>query len=175
MIIASVAFTFSACEKFEAGGTATENLAGNWTCSIYQQKADVWTAFKEAEFMTYNTSANRGTEMWLDDNENFWKTKCKIDCNNSNATFGKEGTEYVDIYTEVKQKIWGGKITKNGAVAPGTKSVCDKIEFYISFADDDAGIYYYVVGYRLTGYPEDTGDNAYIWDWANLSFVVAAE
>lgn len=169
--IAVLALATVSCEKFPHEGTATESLAGNWWCSIYASDGSQWVPTHEAEFQTYNTAANVPTEMWIDDAKNFWGTKAKIDCDAAAMTFGKQGAEYFDLYYEVNQKIWGGKVTPDGAEAPGSKSTCDKIEFFISFSDDQPsyGTTYYVVGYRRTGFPED--DETCIWDWANLPAV----
>lgn len=162
-------FSVSSCGKFEVENTATVDLAGNWMCSIYANVDGEWEEYAEAEYVTYNTSANVGTEMWINDNENFWGTLCKVDCNADDLTFGKDGAEYLDEYNEVNQKIWGGKVTKAAVTAPGTPTTCNKIEFFIAFSDDvndDEEEYittYYVVGYERTGFPED--DDNFIWDW----------
>lgn len=163
--LAILALASVSCEKFPHEGTATESLAGNWWCSIYASDGTQWVEESEAEFQTYNTALNVPTEMWIDDMKNFWGTKAKIDCDATAATFGKNGAEYLDIYNNVNQKIWGGKITPDGAIAPGSKSTCDKIEFFIAFEDDVTPYEttYYVVGYRRTGFPED--DESCIWDW----------
>lgn len=163
--IAILALASVSCEKFPHEGTATESLAGNWWCSIYASDGSQWVEEAEAEFQTYNTALNVPTEMWIDDFENYWGTKAKIDCDAAAASFGKKDAEYLDIYNDVHQKIWDGKVTPNGAVAPGSRSTCDKIEFFISYEDDHTpyGTTYYVVGYRRTGFPED--DEVCIWDW----------
>ena len=156
----------SSCNKsFPHEGTATESLAGNWYCSIYSSDGSQWVEYYYSEFQTFNTAANVASEIWLDDGEGFWGTKCKIDADASSATFGKEGAEYFDNYNEVKQKIWGGKVSVDAAKAPNSGSVCDKIEFYIAFEDDGTPYEttFYVVGYRRTGYPED--NRVYNWDW----------
>lgn len=172
-IVASFSL-FSCSPKFEVENTATESLAGNWICTVYSSDtldlalpvdSIVWTPVAGTEFVTYNTSENVPTEMWINDYEDFWGTLCKIDCNADAQTFGKEGAEYTDEYNGVLQKIWGGKVTYNAATAPGSESKVDKIEFYILFEDDTPsyGTTYYVVGYRRTGFPED--DDNYQFDW----------
>lgn len=153
------------CGKFEVENTATVDLAGNWMCSIYAYADGEWEPYYEAEYITYNTAANVGTEMWINDEGNFWDTLNKVDCNVNNLTFGTEGKEYENHSYESNVKIWNGKVTKAGCTAPGTPTTCNKIEFMIAF-DDDKDVYsttYYVVGYERTGFPED--DDNYIWDW----------
>ena len=176
-ILAFAAALLTSCSKFHVENTATVNLAGNWMCSIYASDGTNWVPVEEAEFLTYNTADNVPTEMWIDDGKGFWDTACKIDANNSGYSFGKSGKEYLDYYNDVAQLIWGGKVTVDGAKAPGTKSVVDKIEFYMAFSDDDYDgddtthdaaldpycCAYYVVGYRRTGFPED--DDTFVDDW----------
>lgn len=163
--IAILALAAVSCEKFPHEGTATESLAGNWFCSIYYSNGTEWVDYYEAEYVTYNTAKNVATEMWIDDAEGFWGTKAKIDCDAAAMTFGKQGAEYLDNYNAVNQKIWGGKVTVGGAKAPETGTVCDKIEFFIAFEDDNTPYEttFYVVGYRRTGFPEE--DGVCIWDW----------
>ena len=153
------------CEKFDPGQTATQNLAGNWICTIYAPGEAGWDLYYGAEYTTYNTAANVPTEIWVNDAENFWGTLCKVAASSDNWTFGAAGVELLDNYNGTGQMIWDGKVTENGAKAPGTGTVVDKIEFFIAFADDEApyAYPYYVVGYRRTGFPED--DDNYVMDW----------
>lgn len=171
-ILALAAFALVSCNKFQVENTATVDLAGNWLCTVFTDDGEGgWDAYTGIEVITYNTAANVPTEIWLDDQGGFWGTLCKIDADNSAQTFGKIGKEYFDNYNEVAQLIWGGKITNDGAVAPGTKTTVDKIEFFIAFEDDDTpyAYPYYVVGYRRTGFPED--DDNFIEDWASFPSV----
>lgn len=173
-IFAIIAISLAAlvsCNKFEVENTATVNLAGNWMCTVYgDDGTGNWGPLGGAEFITYNTAANVSTEIWIDDQKAFWSTFCKIDANNSGYSFGKEGKEYLDGYNDVGQLIWGGKVSVDGAKAPGTESVVDKIEFFIAFADDTTPYCspYYVVGYRRTGFPED--DDIFKTDWECPAF-----
>ena len=163
--IALVALAAASCNKFPHEGTATESLAGTWFCSIYYSDGTQWVDYYEAKYNTYNTAKDVPTEMWIDDLESFWGTKAKIDCDAAGMTFGKQGAEYLDIYNAVNQKIWGGKVTEKAVTVPGSKSIADKIEFFIAFEDDNTPYEttFYVVGYRYTGFPED--DETFLWDW----------
>lgn len=109
----------TSCEKEEIGGTATESMAGQWYCTVdavddsgnpITQTADGQPNDGENYFgldnprtiiLTYNTSGNSATEMWVDnmgignfaaDYANYWqrygfyptytiKTKVSIDQN----------------------------------------------------------------------------------------------
>ena len=164
----AAAISFSSCNHFEVENTATVNLAGNWMCTIYCADAGEWVPYYTAEYVTCNTAANVSTEMWINDYENFWGTMCKGDCDAAAYTFGKENVEYEDQYNGIHQHIWGGKVTVDAVKAPGSESVCDKIEFLIQFEDDDPsyGYTYCVIGYRRTGFPED--DDNFIIEWDTM-------
>ena len=153
------------CEKFDPGQTATQNLAGNWMCTVYVPGEDGFEPYSGIEIVTCNTAANLPTEIWIDDSEAFWGTKCKVSASSPDFTFGAAGVEVLDIYNEVGQMIWDGKVTENGAKAPGTNTTVDKIEFFIAFSDDEEpyAYPYYIVGYRRTGFPED--DDNFADDW----------
>ena len=166
---------FASCEKEEIGGTATQSLAGDWVCTVYlgsvTDEGTDWTAIYGLDLLTYNTSANVSNELWLNDSKSFWGTLCKVNCNAGALTFGVKDSIYTDLYYEVGQKIWGGKVTPKGAVGP-TGAKVDKIEYYIQFEDDQDdngdpdpfGTTYYVVGYRRTGFDQGNADD-YKDDW----------
>ena len=164
LAIAVIALSLVSCEKEEPGGTATQSLAGDWVCTVYYSDGVKWNIYMGLDLLTYNTSANLSSEIWLDDVESFWGTLCKVNSNADNMTFGAKDSIYTDQYNDVGQKIWGGKVTPNGAVGPTGKNV-DKIEYYIQFGDeeDDEGLNpygttFYVVGYRRTGFDEGNAD-----------------
>ena len=168
------AAVLSSCNKFPLENTAAVNLAGDWVCTVYTDDGSGnWAPIAGADFRTCNTAANVPTEIWVDDLGSFWEISCKVEADNGARTFGKSGKEYEDNYNGTGQMIWGGKVTPNGAKAPGTESVTDKIEFYMAFADDDLDgdkvddpycTVYCFVGYRRTGFPEDDGEAQTSWD-----------
>ena len=171
------AVTLTSCEDFEPGGTATEKLSGNWMCTIYGVNADGESEmFAGSEFITYNTAANDVDKMWIDDDDAFWGVKSKIDCDVNALAFGKEGAEYEELYYDSMVNVWNGKVTFDGAIAPASGAKCDKIEFYLDIADMDYlnsnyGTdydFFYVAGYRRTGFTED--DDEFIEDWTLPTF-----
>ena len=162
----------ASCQKEEIGGTATQSLAGEWICTVYYDTSADADPVKWEEFsgpcavFTYNTSANVPYEMWLEDPE-FWDSKCKIQCNTGNLTFGAKDSVYIDVKSGDITKIWDGKITPDAAVAPGSGSKVDRIEYFVSFDYQGWQEYtFYVVGYRRTGFVSDEGN--YIKDWDNM-------
>jgi len=163
----------ASCEKEEIGGTATMPLSGEWICTSYYSdtvSADVinWKFFYGySEVYTFNTAENIPSEMWIND-EGFWFTQCKVNCSVDDMTFGSKDSIFDDVIYGTRAKIWGGKITPGGAIAPGSGSKVDKIEYYAQFEDDIAGggpfsTTYYLVGYRRTGFESD--ENTEKTDW----------
>lgn len=158
----AVCAAFTACQKDEICGTATEALAGEWVVLIDAVDASGQILYEDPYGMgesfvyTYNTSANTPDVMFLDDQGEFWTYKCKVNCNVENLTFSANGAD--DLYYGISVDVTGGKITPGGATSPSGMPV-DAIEFYITFSDDDyIGNLYdklYVHGYRYTGFAAD--------------------
>ena len=68
---------FTSCQKEEIGGTATESLAGQWYVEANVVNADGSViedpyGLGRFQILTYNTSANNPSEIWIDDSKNFW-------------------------------------------------------------------------------------------------------
>ena len=156
---------FSACEKDEVGGTATQALAGEWyvTASQVDDNLDVVydDLFGMGQFMvnTYNTAANVADEMWVSDMGNFWDFSVKVNCDSKALTFSTSGTVANYSYEDCDVTIEGGKIMYGAATTPhGTPA--DSIVFYVSFSDDPYPAYYgyskhMISGYRYTGLESD--------------------
>lgn len=140
---------FSSCEKDETiGGTATQEMAGDWVVHIVG--SDGYEG--DAVLSTYNTAKNVPTEMFLEDQGSFWPMKGKVSVNAANFTFTGENiaNEYDD---EDPFAISEGKILKDAATAPGSKSKTDSIYFQAIFSSD--AVIYTFSGYKRTGFPED--------------------
>ena len=86
---------FASCEKDEIGGTATESLAGQWYVHVDAVDENGDVVFSDDDLfgignfllLTYNTSDNNQDVMFVDDLENFWTFKSKVDCNTSSLSF----------------------------------------------------------------------------------------
>lgn len=158
-------FVMTSCEKDEIGGTSTEALAGEWyvTADAVDESGNlVYEDFFDMGYFllnTYNTAANTGSEIWVDDDENFWKFKVKATADIKNLTFQTNGAVANTKYEDCDVTIEGGKIIPGAATTPhGTPA--DSIVFYVSFSDDsypaDYGYAKYKIsGYRYTGLAED--------------------
>lgn len=147
----AIAFVFSACrkDKIDAGGTAVQNVAGEfWT------QVDNGSGYGNSYFKlsTYNTAANSPTEMWIDDNGEYYEFKGKINVDANAGTFS--GTNVVNEYYDMTFNITNGKITKDAVKAPGSGVTTDEITFDATFSDDPGTVYHFK-GYRRTKFLSD--------------------
>jgi len=131
----------------EAGGTATQEFAGEWVVNVLRDG----NTFNRTNIATYNTAANIDTEMWVDDLENTWGLKAKVNLDSESSTFF--GENLPEIYFGVTVNITNGEIIKNGTVAP-SGAVVDSIFFNAEFSDIPGEIWQYS-GYKRTGFLED--------------------
>ena len=164
LCMALFCMAFASCEKDEVGGTATQALAGEWyvTADACDANGNVIEGGEDflsvGKFLlnTYNTAANTSTEMWIDDNNNFWNFKLKIasDVNNlsfasngatANAALNKDGSVY-----DCNVTIDGGKILPKAGLTPHGTSA-DSIVFYVSFSDDSYPAIYGYTKYKVSG------------------------
>ncbi len=155
VLVAMLVLTsFVACDEVgdtDPGGTSVEAMAGDW---YVQTLVDGEVVADYALISTYNTSANDGKEMWIDDHGHVWDFKVKSPVTTSSLSFaGSNLASSVDGYN-INVNITEGKITKNGATSTGGHTV-DGISFKATFSDDPDALTYEVKGYRRTGFIED--------------------
>ena len=135
---------FVSCQKEEIGGTATENLAGEWyvQANVVENGEVIEDPYGLGRFkiMTYNTSANNANEIWIDDVKNFWNFKVKATADNQRGD-------------EITVNITNGKINKNGG-AQNNGSPADYITMDVEFSDDP-GTIYRLEGVRYSGLVEN--------------------
>lgn len=152
------AVLFSSCEKEDIPMTSTVNLAGEWMVTVDVIVGD--QIYEDAYglgqllWITYNTNADDGKEIWLDDLQSFWDTKVKIPCDVNALTFGSATPVPNEYYEDCDITVTDGKVTFGAAVTPSGMPA-DKFECYITYSDDDYGYTYYVHGYRRTGFVAD--------------------
>ena len=163
MLAVLCTFGFSSCDPEtdeEPGGTNVEKMAGMWDVQVDVINEDGSTLYEDPygigtfTINTYNTAANKNTEMWFDDSY-FWGVKMKVDVDYVNGTFSAaDGTAY-DYTTPDGGKVKGmkGKILygqgKNIHGMP-----CDSICVEVAFDDDDYGFTYRYTGVRHSGFYE---------------------
>jgi predicted small secreted protein len=159
LLFAALAFTLTSCEKdTEPGGTAVQDMAGDWWVTYqYEASPGVWKAAKAGHFLftTYNTAANLPTEMWVNDGKKFWDFSCHVDVDYAAKTFSTKGLVDNASYAS-KLSITDGKILKGAAKTPSGMPA-DSIVFLVKFSDDDppAATTYKVSGFRRTGFEQD--------------------
>jgi hypothetical protein len=165
-LLFSVALT--SCEKEEVGGTATQDMAGDWYVTVDAVDANGDLVYSDEEFfglgrihvLTANTAANKAGEMILTDQGAFWGFSVKVSCDPQNLTFKTTTTEVNNLdFDEINVSVTDGKIVKNGGVQ-NNGSVSDYIEFYINFSDDSypekyGFAKYHVYGVRYSGLVEN--------------------
>lgn len=129
-------------------------LAGEWYVT-YTIGGNVWAS--DSKISTFNTGEDNGSQMWIDDHENFWGLKSIIECNPENNTFSASGAD--ELYYGITVDIINGKILPGqGTTAAG--NVTDSIYFEITYNDLDKNgdpdpTTAIVAGVRRTGFLED--------------------
>jgi hypothetical protein len=186
----ALSFGFVSCDvetNEEPGGTNVQNMAGRWTVSVSQVDENGNVVFEpedlfgvvDVDLFTFNTSANSSTEMWIDDDGNFWSFKFKMPINYSAGTFSATDVLYNDDMREIAELIAAGQTPtdKNGnPLTAETATITDgkilygqghnihgmptdSISFYITFSDDPYGAQFgyakhHVAGTRYSGFYE---------------------
>lgn len=152
-LIALSVMLFVACKKEKdtsAGGTATQDLAGEFWIQIKQNNTPLVPDY--FKIITYNTAENIPTSMWIDDQEHLWPFKVKIVVDPAARTFSAANAQ--SSYGNITVKINNGKILQKVTKGPVTQTVTDSIYFEAEFSDDPGEVYQ-LAGYRRTRWPED--------------------
>lgn len=153
MMLAAV--SFSSCDKEEIGNTSTVALAGEWMVTVDAINADGSILYEDPYelgsflLLTYNTNADDGKEIWVNDLKTLWNFAVKVPCNIEGLSFGSQ-TPVENFKYDCGVTLWDGKVTINGTLSPSQMPV-DAIEFKVTFDDDDYELTYWVHGYRRTG------------------------
>lgn len=151
-------FALTSCEKEEIGGTATENIAGDWyvTCDAVDENGDVVPGLEDPldlgrfHILTYNTAANTDDQLYVDDLGEFWEFKVKTTSDAKNMTFATNGAVANEAYEDCDVTITGGKILPK-AGRQNNGSPADSIVFYVSFSDDPFPAAYGYTNYKVSG------------------------
>ncbi len=157
-------FLFSSCDvkdDFENEESPLVEMAGEWYVH-YDHNVYGPDPFGVGytSLVTYNTSADDGNEMWINDEGNFWTYQVKIPVNLTALTFGSQDTviNHIDGY-DIKVLVRNGKIIKDASTRE-SGAIADSIYFEMWFEDLEgstgiAGDTLIVSGYRRTGFLED--------------------
>ncbi len=156
---------FTACDEGgdpNPGATEVVDMAGDWYVQLLLDGEDIY-GIGYYLLSTYNTSANNGNEMWIDDHE-LWPMKVKASVNTNAKTFEGSNLENEYSYTielddETEEEVFpmvtitNGQIIFDGATTTGGNP-SDSISFTVEFSDDP-GTIYTIEGYKRTGFLED--------------------
>lgn len=134
-------------EEFEQINSKAVDAAGEWWIKF--TKPGYETGY--IKVLTFNTSADLETEIWIYDRGSWMdmKVKCPVDLNN--LTFSGQGLS--NIQSDNTVTISEGKITLEGGTST-SGLVTDAISFKIEMSDEP-GVVYTATGHRKTGYIED--------------------
>lgn len=141
---------FGSCdmkEDYEQINSQVVEMSGEWWIKF--SKPGYETGFLKV--LTFNTSDDVATEMWIWDRGNWKNIKFKCPVNVSSLSFG--GTGLDNINSNASIEVTNGKIEK-GAGLSTSGVVTDKISFEIKFSDEP-GVVYKAEGTRKTGFIED--------------------
>ena len=146
----------SSCKKDqEIGGTAVQNLAGDWYVKVNSTGPYIVLS-------TFNTSANLSTEMWLQSTglksgttALGVKGKVSVDVSSQTFTAASVANVAATSTTIPTFSVANGKVVSNGTVGPGSKTPTDLISFDITIN----GVSYKVEGFHKTGFQSDLPAN----------------
>jgi len=145
--------SFNSCVKEsddDAGGTATQAMAGEWWIQLgVNNELVVPNYFK---ILTYNTAENVSNKMWIDDLQELWPFKIKMEVNPTDKTF--TATSSTSTYSDITVTLKNGKIIPGASIGPNSKAVTDSIYVEAEFSDDP-GTTYQLAGYRRTRFQVD--------------------
>lgn len=167
-MIAVALCSLSSCDPetdVEAGGTLLESMAGKWDVTVDLIDADGNVLYEDPygigviSIMTYNSAANNTTDLWLDDQGNFWAFKFKTLANLKDLSFVAASTNYDPTSTYADTNDVGNAVVTNGKILPKAATNLhgmpnDSIVFDIAFDDDDPSYRYRISGQRYTGFYE---------------------
>lgn len=140
-----LAMVFTSCSKEEIGGTATQEVAGDWYVTVAACDANDNVIYEDDDLyglgkwhcLTYNTAANDPTKMIIYDQGNFWEYMVVVNVDQATKTFATPNNDFApNLAYESKVKITNGKIVLNGG-KQNNGSVADYIEYNVVFDDDD--------------------------------------
>ncbi|MGV3505138.1 MAG: lipid-binding protein [Adhaeribacter sp.] len=131
--------------------TSTYPISGDWVIDYYVEDAGkLVRVASHTQILAYNTAANNGTEIWIDDHKTWWQYKVKANVNM--ATLSISGDNLQNVTYNSKVRIKDGKVFPNGTKVNGLPA--DSIYFKVAFDDDETpyATDYIAAGHRSTGH-----------------------
>lgn len=142
-------------KDFDAGGTATEAIAGEWFVREYEEQGGELIPLSEYyKILISNTAANNANEILVSriEIDNSIGQQVKATANVQNLTF--EALNALNLNNEEERiSLIEGKILKDQALAKESKTVVDSISFRFSSTTVIDPVI--VGGHRRSGFVED--------------------
>jgi len=127
-------------------------MSGEWWVEYYDESDISEPITNFTALLTYNTSDNSNSQIWIDDHTWPFKSKATIDYAGKTFTETASAENLEDAGTFVK--ILEGKVLKNAAHTQ-TGNIVDSIFLRVEFLDDDPGVIYQIRGHMKSGFIED--------------------
>jgi len=145
------AIVFNACSKKpDIEYTSTYKMSNEWFVQTFEDGA---LALDFTKIITYNTSDPASSKIWVDDQENIWPFKSKVDVDYPTLTF-KPMANSENLYeTGETVSVIEGKVVPGGGHSK-TGVVVDSIYLKVEFSDNP-GVTYEFKGHGRTGFLED--------------------
>ena len=151
--IVCAGFLFASCYKKEdVKNTATVDMSGEWWVEYYVDGDPTTPISDFTPLLTYNTSDNSNSQIWIDDHT--WPFKSKVGVSYSSLTFPETASAENLEAAGTSVKIYEGKVLK-GQGHSKSGNVVDSIYLKVEFLDEDPGTLYQVRGHMKTGFFED--------------------
>ena len=138
-------------EKPDIENTSTYQMAGEFFVQTYVGP-DLAVDF--SKIITYNTSDQNSNQVWVDDLENIWGFKSKVDVDYSGLSFKPTNASPNLYITGETVSVLEGRIIPNGGHSK-TGVIVDSIYLKIKFSDDPDDLTYELKGHGRTGFFED--------------------
>lgn len=139
-------------EEYTVVESSVNNMASDWWV-IALEPDGVTPAFggDYVRVTTTNTAADNGVTMLIDDHQNYFEFRTKIDVNLSDRTF--TGADNVELYYDGEIVLGNGSMTSNTYTTTSGTNV-DEIYFEAEF-DWYPGTTFIFKGHKRTGFLED--------------------
>jgi len=149
-VVSGIALFNSCSKKPDIEYTSTYKMSNEWFVETFENGA-LWQDF--TKILTYNTSDPASNKIWVDDHQDIWPFKAKVDVDYSTLSFKPVAAADNSYETGETVNVIEGKIIANGGHSK-TGVVVDSIYLKVKFSDDPGSTYEFK-GHGRTGFLED--------------------
>ncbi|MGN6400655.1 MAG: lipid-binding protein [Flavisolibacter sp.] len=150
-LLSATAFVFNACSKKpDIEYTSTYKMSNEWFVQTFE---DGDLALDFAKIITYNTSDPASGKIWVDDQENIWPFKAKVDVDYPTLAFKPVASSENLYETGETISVIEGKVVPGGGHSK-TGVVVDSIYLKVTFSEKPGKTYEFK-GHSRTGFLED--------------------